>query len=168
MDLIVTSDGILQAGGHSYPCAIGRGGVRDDKREGDGATPTGRYTLKRVFYRPDRLSSPETELPVQALSPEDGWCDDPADPAYNRLVTRPYGASHEEMWRSDALYDVVVEISHNNNPPIPGAGSAVFIHVAKPDYAPTEGCVALTKPDLLEILKKTSTDSQIVIRSSAV
>lgn len=168
MNLIVTPDGILRAGDRTYTCAIGRGGFRDDKCEGDGATPIGSFYLKQVYYRPDRLSVPETILPTQALTPHDGWCDDPADTAYNRMVTLPFDASHEKMWRDDTLYDVVIEISHNDNPPLPGAGSAVFIHIAKPDYAPTEGCVALAKPDLLDVLKSTSTDSQIVIQRPKV
>ncbi len=168
MNLIVTSDGILRAGDRTYTCAIGRGGFQRDKCEGDGSTPIGTYYLKQVYYRPDRQSAPETGLPAQALAPQDGWCDDPSDPAYNRMVTLPFDASHEKMWRDDGLYDVVVEISHNDNPPVPGAGSAVFIHIAKPDYTPTEGCVALAKPDLLEILKSASTDSQIVIQPPVV
>ena len=172
MNLIVTSNGVMQAGGSTYTCAIGRSGFLRDKREGDGSTPVGTFYLKKVYYRPDRLpnnlSAPETNLPVQALTSLDGWCDDPADTAYNQMVTLPFTASHEKMWRDDGLYDVVVEISHNDDPPIPGAGSAVFIHVAKPGYAPTEGCVALAKPDLLEILKSASKDSQIVIQQSAV
>jgi len=171
MDLIVTSDGVMHAGECTYTCAIGRGGFLRDKREGDGATPVGTFYLKKVYYRPDRLpenlSVPETNLPVQALSSQDGWCDDPTDSAYNQMVTLPFAPSHEKMWRDDGLYDVVIEISHNDDPPIPGAGSAVFIHVAKPGYAPTEGCVALAKPDLLEILKSASTDSQIVIQPPA-
>lgn len=163
MDLILHSVDRLLVGGRAFPCAIGRGGFLKDKKEGDGATPIGVYTLKRVFYRPDRLGRPMTRLPVQVLSEDDGWCDDPDDAAYNTLVKLPYDANHEVMWRDDAVYDVIVEISHNDNPPIPGAGSAVFIHIAKPDYAPTEGCVALAQPDLLEILKGTSTDTRIVI-----
>lgn len=164
MKLIVTSDGVLHADDRTYTCAIGRGGFLADKQEGDGGTPIGAYFLKRVYFRPDKLSAPKTALPVQALTPRDGWCDDPADPAYNRMVQLPFDASHEKMWRDDALYDVVVEITHNDNPPVPGAGSAVFIHIAKPDYSATEGCVAFAKPDLLEILKAATTDSQIVIQ----
>lgn len=165
MNLIVTPDRILRIVGQTYTCAIGRGGLLNNKREGDGGTPIGTYHLKRVYFRPDKVSTPETLLPVQALTPQDGWCDDTDNPAYNQMVTLPFDASHEKMWRNDALYDVVVEISHNDDPPIPGAGSAVFIHVAKPDYAPTEGCVALSKPDLLEILASASIETKITIQS---
>lgn len=164
MNLIVTSDGVIHAGEHSYKCAIGRGGFVNDKREGDGGTPIGTFHLKRVYYRPDKLSVPETALPVQALTPNDGWCDDPKNSNYNRMVLLPFEASHEEMWRDDELYNVVIEISHNDNPPIPGAGSAIFMHIAKPGYEPTEGCVALAQPDLLKILKTASTKTKIIVQ----
>lgn len=164
MDLIVTSNGILQAGDHAYTCAIGRGGFIKDKHEGDGGTPIGEYYLKRVYFRPDKGPAPETLLPIQALTIDDGWCDDPDDPHYNKLIALPFEASYEKMWREDPLYDVVVEISHNDDPPVPGAGSAVFMHIAKPDYEPTEGCVALAQSDLLAVLKDASTTTKIVIQ----
>lgn len=165
MNLIVTPDGMLRVAGQTYTCAIGQSGFMNEKREGDGGTPIGIYYLKRVYFRPDRVSTPKTLLPVQAITPQDGWCDDTDNPAYNQMVTLPFDASHEKMWRDDALYDVVVEISHNDDPPVPGAGSAVFIHVAKPDYTPTEGCVALAKPDLLKILVNASIETKITIQS---
>jgi L,D-peptidoglycan transpeptidase YkuD (ErfK/YbiS/YcfS/YnhG family) len=157
MDIQVSRDGTLTWPG-TYPgggfrCALGRGGIRADKREGDGATPVGCFTLRRVLYRPDHMAPPQTALPVAAIGPADGWCDDPADPAYNCPVSLPHPASHEEMWRQDGLYDVVVVIGHNDDPVMPGLGSAVFMHVAKPDYEPTSGCVALALPDLLALLK---------------
>lgn len=165
MELIVSSDGILRVDDRQYTCAIGRGGFKLDKHEGDGATPIGSYHLKRVYYRPDKGPAPTTKLPTQPINPRDGWCDDPAHPQYNTLVSLPFPNSHEKMWRDDALYDVVVEISHNDNPPIPGAGSAVFMHIAKPDYAPTEGCVALKHADMLEVLKNASPETKIVIKA---
>lgn len=154
-DIIASSDGWLRHGGRTYRCALGKGGCKPeaDKREGDGATPVGRYPLRQVLYRPDRLvAPPQTRLPSRALGPEDGWCDDPADPAYNRPVLLPYAASHEKLWRDDHIYDVIVTLGHNDDPPIPGMGSAIFLHVARPGYAGTEGCVALALSDLLELL----------------
>ncbi len=152
MDILVNAAGELQWANRTYRCALGRGGVRIDKREGDGATPVGRFPLRRVLYRPDRLSAPTTLLPVSALSPDDGWCDDPADPQYNRPVRLPYAARHEVLWRSDALYDVIVVIGYNDAPVVADMGSAIFMHVARSDYWPTEGCVALASPVLLQIL----------------
>lgn len=152
MDLTVSADGFLRIGARSYRCALGRGGVREEKIEGDGATPVGSFALRRVLYRPDRLEAPETALPLAPVEPDQGWCDAPADPMYNRQVRLPYPASHEKLWRDDHLYDVIVVLGHNDDPPEPGAGSAIFMHVARADYGPTEGCVALRLPDLLAVL----------------
>lgn len=159
MDLTVELEGadgaFVVVGDRRYRCAIGKGGIRADKREGDGATPVGRLPLRRVFYRPDRLAPPATGLEAVALDPDLGWSDDPADPAhYNRPVRRPYGYSHETMWREDGLYDIVVELGYNDDPPVPGLGSAIFMHVARDGYLPTEGCVALRREELLEVLAR--------------
>jgi len=129
-------------------CAVGRSGLSTNKREGDGATPVGDFPLREVFYRTDRLARPLTILPCRPLQDADGWCDDPTDPHYNRPVTLPYAASHEEMMRRDGLYDLVVVLGYNDAPVVAGLGSAIFLHVAAPDFAPTEGCVALALADL--------------------
>lgn len=160
--------GLLCRPGAALACALGRAGIRVDKREGDGATPTGIYPLRRVFYRPDRGPRPETGLPVEALAPADGWCDAPGDPAYNRHVVLPYGASAERLWREDHLYDIVVVIGHNDDPVVPGAGSAIFLHVAAPGLAPTEGCVALEKSDLVALLAALAPGDEIEISDQPV
>jgi L,D-peptidoglycan transpeptidase YkuD (ErfK/YbiS/YcfS/YnhG family) len=148
----VRATGELQCGDRIYRCALGRSGIRADKREGDGATPAGRFPLRCVLYRADRLAAPVTRLPVTALTPEDGWCDDPADPQYNRPVRLPYAARHEDMWRADTLYDIVVVIGYNDAPVIAGRGSAIFMHLASENYQPTQGCIALARQNLLELL----------------
>lgn len=137
------------------PCALGRGGLiaAEAKREGDGATPLGVWPFRRVYWRSDRLDKPQTDLPIDAIHPDDGWCDEPGDAGYNRLVRRPYPASCETMTREDELYDVVVVLGHNDNPPTPSAGSAIFLHCAKPGFPTTEGCVALQRSDLLRVLR---------------
>lgn len=157
MDLVVSRrDGTWRGrfGARDWRCAVGPAGLRHGKREGDGSTPAGCWPLRRVLYRQDRLARPETRLPLGALRPDDGWCDDPADPRYNRPVTLPYAASHEALWRDDEIYDVIVELGYNDDPPVPGAGSAVFLHVARPDYAPTQGCVALALDHLFILLRE--------------
>lgn len=146
------AQGTLGAGVLSVPCRLGRTGVTSTKREGDGATPLGRFPLRRVFYRPDRVAPPTTGLPVSPLDPTMGWCDDPNDPAYNRDIRLPHPARHEKLWRGDGLYDLVVVIGHNDAPVVPGAGSAIFLHVAPPDGRPTQGCVGLEAPDLRAVL----------------
>jgi L,D-peptidoglycan transpeptidase YkuD (ErfK/YbiS/YcfS/YnhG family) len=152
MDLLVSSDGWAIWNGRRFRCALGPAGVRQDKREGDGATPAGRFPFRRVLYRADRLARPKTALPCAAIAREDGWCDDPASPAYNRPVTLPVAASHERLWREESVYDVIVVIGHNDDPVLPGRGSAVFLHVAHDDFRPTAGCVALARDDLLQLL----------------
>jgi len=144
--------GLLYCDSEPLACAIGRGGMRSDKREGDGATPCGNFPLRRVFYRPDRGPRPRTALPTEALTESHGWCDAPGDPAYNTQVRLPYPGRSERLWRIDALYDLIVVIGYNDEPVVPGAGSAIFMHVAGPGLAPTEGCVALKKPELVQLL----------------
>jgi L,D-peptidoglycan transpeptidase YkuD (ErfK/YbiS/YcfS/YnhG family) len=162
------SRGVLRFGRRRFACALGQAGSRADKREGDLATPKGEFPLRRVLYRADRMAAPATQLPLQSLDPKDGWCDAPLDPAYNRQVKLPYGASAEKLWRDDALYDVIVVLGHNDDPPVANMGSAIFLHVAglhgsEPDYAPTEGCVALSLTDLLEVLRSADANSKILI-----
>jgi L,D-peptidoglycan transpeptidase YkuD (ErfK/YbiS/YcfS/YnhG family) len=143
--------------------AVGRTGVKADKREGDGATPAGTFPLVSVLYRKDRVNPPTSHLPVRALAPNDGWVDEPADARYNRPVELPYPASAEEMWRADSLYDVLVVIGYNMEPVIPGRGSAIFLHVATPDFAPTAGCVAVNKEVLLGLIPLLGPGSMITI-----
>ena len=164
-EITVTADGWLEAASRRWRCALGHGGVRRDKREGDGATPAGRLPLRRLLYRRDRLSeAPSTALACDAIARDDGWCDDPDDPAYNRPVRLPFAASHEKLWREDGLYDVVVVLGHNDDPPVPGLGSAIFLHVAPPDYGPTEGCVALALDDLLALLSECGSETVLVVK----
>ena len=146
--------GVLVAGPLAVPCALGRSGVRVGKREGDGATPFGLIRLVRAFYRPDRGPPPWTGLPLERLRPKDGWCDDPAARRYNRRVARPCRASHEAMWRDDALYDVVIETDWNRSPAIPGRGSAIFMHIARDGFRPTEGCVAVSAAAMRRLLPR--------------
>ena len=151
-EAVVRADGRFLIGGQVFRAALGKGGVRADKREGDGATPRGLLALRRVFYRADRVAIPACAVRREALAPDDGWCDDAADRAYNRKVRLPHGGGHEELWRSDGLYDLIGVLGWNDDPVERGRGSAIFLHVARPDHAPTEGCVALTLADLRTVL----------------
>ena len=167
-DLVVHPPGILQWRGKRCACAIGSDGVRSDKREGDGATPAGRFPLRRVLYRPDRMAPPRTALPIAPLSPHDGWCDDPGYPLYNQPLRLPHHARHEELWRADHVYDLIVILGHNDAPAVPGLGSAVFLHVAQRDYAPTAGCVAVASGDLLAILAGVARRAWLRVPSAGV
>ena len=148
----------------SAAASIGRGGIKADKREGDGGTPAGTYPFVRVLYREDRITPPASYLPVSPLAPNHGWVDDPTDINYNRLVSLPYPARTEKMWRQDGLYDALVVIGYNVEPVIPGLGSAIFLHIARPDFSNTQGCIAVTKGVLLRLLPLLGPGSVITIR----
>src|SRR5665213_774427 len=123
MDLIVAADGIAEWNGRRIRCALGRGGVRADKREGDGATPAGTWRMRALLFRPDRIPrTPLTGLPLRGLRPEDGWCDDPGDALYNRPVKFPFRGRAERLWREDEIYDLVVIVGFNDDPPVPEQG----------------------------------------------
>lgn len=158
--------GRLAWGGRDVACTLGRGGVRLDKREGDGATPVGRFPFRRFYWRPDRFAAvPASGLPGEALTQAHGWCDAPDDPAYNRPVTLPYAGRHEKLWRADALYDVIVVLGHNDAPVVPHAGSAIFMHLRRDDGGPTDGCVGLARDDLLALLAALSPSDTIEIEA---
>jgi L,D-peptidoglycan transpeptidase YkuD (ErfK/YbiS/YcfS/YnhG family) len=150
-----TASGTLTGGGLSVPCALGPAGViaASAKREGDGASPAGIWPIRRVLYRPDRLEQPKTALPVRPLEQYDGWCDAPDDPRYNQPVKLPYPASAEELWRTDHIYDIIVILGYNDDPVVPGAGSAIFWHLARAHYEHTQGCVAVALTDMLAALE---------------
>jgi L,D-peptidoglycan transpeptidase YkuD (ErfK/YbiS/YcfS/YnhG family) len=118
-----------------------------------------------AFYRPDRLAASSTRLPLAAMKPSDGWVDDPGDPRYNTLVTLPYSASHEELWRADGLYDLLVVIGYNTAPVAPGKGSAIFLHVAAADFSGTEGCIAVAREVLVSLMGLLGPGSTITIKT---
>jgi len=156
------AQGWLIAGSLCIPVALGRSGIRANKREGDGGTPRGRFRLVRLWWRPDRQSRPRTLLPVRRIGKNDGWCENPADRRYNRPISmedRP----GDRLWRDDRLYDFIIELDHNTRPRVAGRGSAVFIHVARPGFAPTAGCVALNANPLKRLLERVGPRTRIVI-----
>ncbi len=151
-EALVHPDGRLVWRQHTLRCALGKGGVRVDKQEGDGATPVGLLALRRVLFRAGRVALPVTTLPREPIAATDGWCDDAGHKDYNRFVRLPHSGRHEELWRQDGVYDIVVPLGWNDAPVERGRGSAIFLHLARPDYAPTEGCVALAEADLRLLL----------------
>lgn len=155
--------GCLAVGSFRMPCALGRSGIKALKRERDLATPRGRFVLRGVLYNPARCARPRTQLALRGLRKIDGWCDCPYDRNYNRRVSLPYRASAERLWRDDNLYDLVVVLGHNDAPRVRNRGSAVFMHVARPGFAATEGCVALRESDLRRVLQVIKRNSQIII-----
>jgi L,D-peptidoglycan transpeptidase YkuD (ErfK/YbiS/YcfS/YnhG family) len=152
MEALVHADGRFIWRGQPLRAALGKAGVRVHKEEGDSATPAGLLTLRRVYYRADRIPSPRCTVAIEPIASRDGWCDDPSDRAYNTFVRLPYDAHHEELWRRDALYDLIGVLGWNDQPVVKGLGSAIFLHVAAADYGPTSGCVALALADLTRVL----------------
>jgi L,D-peptidoglycan transpeptidase YkuD (ErfK/YbiS/YcfS/YnhG family) len=144
--------GLLTFRGASIPVALGRSGIKANKREGDGSTPRGHFALVRLWWRADRMPRPKTRLPVRRIEADDGWCEDPLDRRYNRTVKLSPASITDRLWRDDHLYDLVVELDHNTRPRVKNLGSAVFIHVAREGFAPTAGCVALRMFDLHRLL----------------
>ncbi|MBX9786821.1 MAG: L,D-transpeptidase family protein [Alphaproteobacteria bacterium] len=165
MNLILKKRSHLWWGENLLPCTWGRGGIREDKKEGDGATPIGSFPFRKVFYRADRLTAPKTSLPLSPLTSQDGWCDDIADPAYNTHIQKPYEGRHEDLWRTDHLYDIILVVGHNDAPVVKGKGSAIFVHLRRPESTPTDGCVALDLPDLLKILAEATPKSCLIVES---
>jgi L,D-peptidoglycan transpeptidase YkuD (ErfK/YbiS/YcfS/YnhG family) len=159
------SQGLLRAGSLVLPVALGRGGVKANKREGDGGTPRGRFRPLRLWWRADRLPRPRTLLPTRRITQAAAWSEDPGDRSYNRPVMRSANEPGDRLWRSDALYDLFIEIDHNVRPRVAGRGSAVFIHVARPGFAPTAGCVALRVQDLLRLSQRIGPKTRITIHN---
>jgi L,D-peptidoglycan transpeptidase YkuD (ErfK/YbiS/YcfS/YnhG family) len=155
--------GWLIAGGTTLPVALGRGGIRANKREGDGGTPKGTFRPRRLWWRADRHPRPRTHLPVRAISPEDAWCEDPSSRHYNQPMRRGRDQAGDRLKRDDHLYDFIVEIDHNVSPRIKGRGSAVFLHLARENFAPTAGCVSMTRSAMLRLLQRLGPKTKIVI-----
>ncbi|CAN5549599.1 L,D-transpeptidase family protein [soil metagenome] len=155
--------GWMALDGNNLPVALGRGGIKANKREGDGATPRGTFHPVRLWWRADRHPRPRTFLPVRAITPNDGWCEDPADRHYNQPVRLDHDASADRLRRDDHLYDFIIEIDQNTRPRIAGRGSAVFLHLARNGYGPTAGCVSMTKPAMLRLLARIGPRTKIVI-----
>lgn len=145
--------------GRRFPCAVGRGGIGEKRREGDGITPAGCHRIEAVLVRRDRHA-----LAGRAIGPRDGWSDDPGDPAYNCLVRRPHGFRHEALRRADPMYDLVAVLDWNRHPPVAGGGSAIFLHVWRAPRQPTAGCIAFRREDLAWILARWTPRSRVLVR----
>ena len=157
------SRGWLVAGNVTLPVALGRGGIKANKREGDGGTPRGKFRLRRLWWRADRGLPPACALAMRRIRPSDGWCEDPRDRRYNRPVEVPKHSSADRLWRNDRLYDLIIELDHNTRPRVAGRGSAVFIHVARDKFAPTAGCVALDAKSLRRLIERLGPQTRIDI-----
>ena len=155
--------GWLIAGGQAIPVALGRGGTKANKREGDGGTPKGTFRPRQMWWRADRHRRPRTFLPVRAIGPEDAWCEDPDSRHYNQPIRLDRSSGGDRLRRDDHLYDFIIEIDHNSAPRIKGRGSAVFLHLARDNFGPTAGCIAMQKSAMLQLLRRLGPQTDIMI-----
>jgi L,D-peptidoglycan transpeptidase YkuD (ErfK/YbiS/YcfS/YnhG family) len=149
------AQGWLRLGPHALPCALGRSGISAAKREGDGATPLARMRLLGGYFRTGQgrdIAPGRAGLPMRPIARDLGWCDAPQSPSYNRPVRLPFPAGHERMSRPDRLYDAVLVLDWNIRPRVRNRGSAIFLHLARPGFAPTEGCIAVSRRTMSRLL----------------
>jgi len=163
VDKLNRQQGWLVAGALRFRVSLGRAGITRNKREGDGATPAGCWRLAQAFFRRDGLRFGASAIPARPIRKHDGWCDDVRSSRYNRAVSLPCTASHEEMWRQDHLYDLVIETDWNRRPAIRGRGSAIFVHLRRPDGGPTAGCVALSPRDMRLLWPRLTLHTRLVV-----
>jgi L,D-peptidoglycan transpeptidase YkuD (ErfK/YbiS/YcfS/YnhG family) len=167
MDIVVRRESritVADWGAGPRRCAVGRAGIAEKIREGDGVTPAGVWPFRNVLYRADRVARPKSVLPTAPIEPDQAWCDVPDDPNYNRLVRLPYASLDERLWREDGLYDLIAVIGFNDAPVIPGKGSAIFVHLARSDYGETQGCVALSLDDLTDALAQLRAEDRLIVQ----
>ncbi len=162
--MIIIKNNTLTYNCTSYKCSLGKNGITDNKREGDGCTPSGQYFIKKIFYREDRIKLPSLTFPIQIIKKNLGWCDDTNSMDYNKLIKFPFSENAELLYREDNIYNIICEINYNENPIIKNMGSAIFIHIARDDFSPTEGCIALSENDLVHLLKKINSKTVIDIK----
>ncbi len=148
------SMGLIEGPNYKAKCALGREGTatQRDMCEGDFKTPLGVYPFRRIYYRADKVSPPETKFPAHVITQNCGWCDEPTNSSYNQYVNLPFEVSHEQLWRSDDIYDLIIVMGHNDDPVVSDKGSAVFIHVARHGFLPTAGCIALELSNLQRLV----------------
>ena len=161
--MIIVTNKVLKYKNFLYKCAIGKNGITNSKIEGDKCTPSGIYSIEKIYYREDRLSMPKLDFQSIPINKNSGWCDDIRSTYYNKFIKFPFSYSAEFLYREDDIYNIICIISYNTNPIIKNKGSAIFLHVANIDYSGTAGCLALKQDDLIELLQNIDLDTRINI-----
>jgi L,D-peptidoglycan transpeptidase YkuD (ErfK/YbiS/YcfS/YnhG family) len=161
--IIIKKSGYLEYKNLKFRCALGKAGIKKKKKEGDNITPEGTFKIIRVYYRRDKIKNISTLIKKKEIKKKIGWCDDPVSSVYNKEIKLPSKFSHEKLYRKDNLYDLILVLNYNINPIIKNKGSAIFIHIAKKNYEPTAGCIALKKRDLVELLENIKKNTKIKI-----
>ena len=161
--IIINKSGLIKYKNFKFRCALGKAGIGKKKREGDNVTPTGTFKIVKIYYRSDRVKKISSKLRLIEITKNMGWCDDPNSKNYNQLINLPNRDGHEKLFKKNNIYDIIVVLNYNMKPVIKNKGSAIFIHIAKNNYQPTQGCIALKKNDLLKLLSKISRNIKIKI-----
>ncbi len=161
--IIINKSGLIKYKNFKFRCALGKAGIGEKKREGDNITPKGNHKIVKIYYRSDRIKKISSKFRLIQITKNMGWCDDPNSKSYNQLVNLPSKYTHEKLFKKNNIYDIIVVLNYNIKPVIKNKGSAIFIHVAKKNYPPTQGCIALKKNDLLKLLSKISKNIKIKI-----
>ena len=154
---------ILYIDKYKIKCAIGKRGITSRKTEGDKKTPKGIFGFKSILYRKDRITKIKSPFKKIIIKKNMGWCDDINSEHYNKMIRFPFNASAEKLWLKENIYDVIIIIDYNLKPVVKNRGSAIFLHIAKRNYAPTEGCVAIRKKDMIVLTNKISKTTKIII-----
>ena len=160
---ILINNKFLNFNNYKAKCVVGKRGIGYKKKEGDLITPKGKYKIKYILYRKDRIKKIQSKIKKIEIKKNMGWCDDPLSKNYNKLVKLPSKYSYEKLYKKGNIYDVILVLNYNMKPVIKNKGSAIFIHVATRNYRKTEGCIALKKKDLLEIIKKIKKNTKVKI-----
>ena len=161
--IIINKSRYLKYKNLKFRCALGKGGIKIKKREGDNITPKGSYKIVKVYYRKDRIKKIYTRITCNNIKRDMGWCDDPKSKKYNKLIKLPTQYNHEKLYRKDNIYDLILVLNYNMRPVIKNKGSAIFIHVANKNYKPTQGCISLKKQDLTKILSLLTKKTKVLI-----
>tara|TARA_B100000401_G_scaffold436557_1_gene380256 strand:+ start:842 stop:1336 length:495 start_codon:yes stop_codon:yes gene_type:complete len=161
---LLVKDNYVIVDRQSFPCAMGINGIAEDKVEGDKCTPIGEFKIKKIFYRRDKLGTLNFLIPNEPITSEDGWCDDPKSKFYNQHIKFPFGQSAERLYRDDDLYDIVCVLNYNTDPIIAGKGSAIFMHVSKPNFEGTEGCIAIEREEIIKLSQKIKDSSTVIVQ----
>jgi L,D-peptidoglycan transpeptidase YkuD (ErfK/YbiS/YcfS/YnhG family) len=161
--IIINKSSYLKYKNFRFRCALGKAGIGNKKKEGDNITPKGLYKIVKIYYRQDRIKKITSKFELIKITKNIGWCDDPNSEKYNQIINLPTKYSYEKLYRKNNIYDLVLVLNFNMKPVIKKKGSAIFIHVAKKNYQPTRGCIALRKNDLLKVLTKINKNIKIKI-----
>ena len=161
--IIVKNPGYLIYKNSKFRCSLGINGIKNKKKEGDGITPKGIFKLKKIYYRNDKVKNIVTKVKKIKITKDMGWCDDPKSKYYNKLIRLPSKFGHEKLYRKDDIYNLIIVLDYNMNPVTKNKGSAIFIHLAKKNYKPTQGCMGLKQNDLIKLIKMIKKNQKIKI-----